>query len=146
MPDTPAADRPATPTVTRTAELAAPIDEVRAALADPELLGAWLGPWTPTGDGTATVRTDDGVVRRVRLLPSTSNDRVRWRWWPEDDRGAISDVTIELTPTATGTVLTLTETVCSTDGRAAPALDGLGWAIALLALEVAVALRTVVRV
>lgn len=66
----------------RTTVLPADIDEVRRALLRPELLSAWLGPWTDRGDGTAIVVTDDGVTRLVSGHRSDDDGAVRWNWSP----------------------------------------------------------------
>ncbi len=140
--------------VTRTTHLGAAPDDVRRALDDADLLSAWLGPWTPIGADRAQVTTDDGVVRSVRREPPERDGEIRWAWWPGTDEDEASTVVISVVPEGDGTRLTVVETAnraasasASADGRpAALALDGLGWTIAVLALEIALAVRCAVRV
>ena len=138
------------PEVTRSTHLDAAPDEVRRALEDADLLSAWLGPWSPTGADRAVVTTDDGVDRSVRREPPEHDGEVRWTWWPSGDAGAASTVVITVAPDGAGSRLTVTETACaSTAISGAPrgvALDGLGWTISLLALEIVLAVRCAIRV
>ena len=85
--------------ITRTTLLDASPDEVREALTDPELLSAWLGPWSDD-----TVVTDDGVTRSVRRTESG------WIWWPEGDESSASEVVYTIVPEDGRTRLTITET------------------------------------
>lgn len=138
--------------VTRSTHLDAAPDEVRRALDEAELLSAWLGPWSPTGADRAVVTTDDGVDRSVRREPPEHDGEVRWTWWPSDDEGAASTVVITVVPDGAGSRLTVTETArasasaSTTRSTTGVALDGLGWAISLLALEIVLAVRCAVRV
>lgn len=136
---TPDANPDGTPAVTRTVELDAAPDDVLAALTDPELLSAWLGRWTPTDDGGATVLTDDGVVRTVADL-EVAGSSVRWTWAPADDPRRRSSVSIGLVEIGGGTRLTLTECAPAGSAPAAlasadPACSGVPWAPALAALR-----------
>ena len=139
-----AAAMPATaPVVHRTLHLDVDPDAVREALTDPGLLSAWLGRWTadPEDPSAAWVITDDGVARRVRHLRADERS-VRWEWAaePADPDAAVphSEVVITFAPTSDGgTDLQLTERA---RGEIV-ALDGFGWAVATLALEVALAVR-----
>ncbi len=86
------------------------LDAVREALLDPELLSAWLGPWTDLGDGEARVVTDDGVTRHVSDHHLDLDGGVRWSWAPlgqPDDR---SEVTVELEQLDVGTRIVIHET------------------------------------
>jgi uncharacterized protein YndB with AHSA1/START domain len=102
-----------TPSVTRDVDLDASVDAVWDALTEPATLAEWMGgPATldarPGGDGRLTdVETD--TVRRVLVTESTPGRRLSFTWWPEDDRGAASEVRFDLSPTGDGTRLRVTE-------------------------------------
>lgn len=97
-------------TTTTNLELDAPADLVMAALEDADLLTAWLGEWTDHDDSTATVRTDDGIVRTVTDR-GWFGDELRWRWHHYSDESTASEVTIRLVPLDGGvTRLTVRET------------------------------------
>lgn len=142
--------------VERAVELDASLDEVLAALSDPELLSAWLGAWTEDRSG-ATVRTDDGVLRRVTDR-RWHTDGVEWRWHDDRDADAASTVRITLEPSSGGTRLVVRETACSTGVRATAApettaartravvLDPAAWLANLLALGAVLAASSLVRV
>jgi uncharacterized protein YndB with AHSA1/START domain len=138
--------------VERAVELDASLEAVRDALSDPELLAAWLGPWTEDGSGT-TVQTDDGVVRRVTDR-RVHADGVEWRWHDEGDTDAASTVRITLEPLAGGTRLVVRETACSATTASVAAttrersvvLDPATWLANLLALGAVLAASSLVRV
>jgi len=98
--------------------LDADIERVVDALRSPDLLGAWLGNWTPDGDdsSSATVVTDDGRTRRVEHLAPTPDGAVRWRWAPVADPTLVSEVRFTVTREAGRTRLTVTETLLAGHG------------------------------
>lgn len=82
--------------IQRTTVMPASSDEVRSALSDPELLSAWLGPWTEQHDGTAIVVTDDGIARRVSGRRANADGSIRWTWAPIGSPEDSSDVELRL--------------------------------------------------
>lgn len=107
--DAPAAETAATAdaaTVERSTMVPAPPDEVLAVLSDPDVMPVWLGEWS---SDDATVRTDDGVLRRV-TEHRVGDDHVRWTWSPEHDPEDRSDVVLTVAPAGPHTHLTVTET------------------------------------
>lgn len=102
--------------VRRTLDLTAAPDEVWEVLVDDQERAAWFGGPTrlqpaPGGDGWFTDST--GVRRAARVEDIIDERRLSWTWW-EDDRGdtdgsSASRVTIDLTPTPSGTRLVVTE-------------------------------------
>lgn len=137
--------------VERAVELDASIEAVREALSDPELLSAWLGQWDDGPSGT-TVRTDDGVRRRVTDRREHTHG-VEWRWHDEQDDSAVSTVRITLEPHEGRTRLVVRETACAATGAAGAAgrvrsvvLDPAAWLANLLALGAVLAASSLVRV
>lgn len=141
------------PQVHHTVELDADVDAVLEALRDPELLAQWLGRWTTDAEdaSSATVVTDDGIARRVRGLRQVG-DTISWTWSPDDDPDQHSEVRIEVVPTEDGrSRLTVHEhlvagagQVRASVGGAGTALLSTGWVVALLMLQLLVALRAAV--
>jgi hypothetical protein len=141
----------AAPAVERAVDLDLDADAAVQAVTSAERLSDWLGRWSETDEG-ATVVTDDGVVRAVRDLVRGPRGTT-WTWAPAHG-GPSSTVTIEVTPLEDGrSRVTVRETVTGaaldgahaddgTAGTAGIALDGLGWAVCLLALEIAAAARS----
>lgn len=82
--------------IQRTAVLPATPDQVSDAVSDPDLLSAWLGPWTDRADGTAIVLTDDGVARRVTDRTVEPDGSVRWTWAPLDAPDDSSSVVLHI--------------------------------------------------
>jgi uncharacterized protein YndB with AHSA1/START domain len=77
------------PLVERTVELPASVEEVWAALTEPDRLSAWVGgrvvelECRPGGRGL--VRRDDGAVRRLAVEAVDPVRRLVLRWWPFED-------------------------------------------------------------
>ncbi len=109
--------------VHREIQLDADLEQVWAALTDPDELASWMGgpvdlDVRPGGAGCFT--DDDGTVRHACVGTVDPEHRLSLRWWPDD--GAVSEVTFELCPTETGTRLVVTETPLeSTTAQACPA-------------------------
>lgn len=107
----------ATPTVDvveRSVVLDAPPADVRPFLDDESLLGLWLGDTVSDDSDTTRVRTDDGVVRVLERTDTEgdhigSPDTVTWRWYPEGDADAVSDVRFVMHPFGSRTRLVVTE-------------------------------------
>ncbi len=97
--------------IERTAIVPGDLDAVRDALLAPELLSAWLGPWTDHGDGHARVVTDDGVTRRVSDHHLDADGHVRWTWSPLDDPECRSEVVVHLEDLDAGTQVVIRETL-----------------------------------
>jgi hypothetical protein len=95
----------------RSAIVPGDLDAVRDALLDPELLSAWLGPWTDRGDGGARVVTDDGVTRDVSDHHFDAEGRIRWTWSPLDDPAQRSEVVVHLEQGDDGTTIRILETL-----------------------------------
>ena len=82
------------------------------ALTEPELVGGWFGAqvvWELAPGGAARFVDDDGSVRGGRVDTVAPGRELRFRWWPEDDEGATSEVTYVLDPDEDGTRLRVTE-------------------------------------
>lgn len=151
MADDRTAPDPTVPQVHHTIELDADVDTVLEALHDPELLAHWLGAWTQDAHdpSAATVRTDDGVARRVRQLRH-GDDSVSWSWSALDDPSSTSEVHIVVAPSEDGrSRLTVHEHLvagpgpvsASAGGAASAALLSTGWVVALVMLQVLMVLR-----
>jgi uncharacterized protein YndB with AHSA1/START domain len=150
--DRPAPD-PTAPQVQHSIELDADVDAVLDALNDPDLLAQWLGVWTAddTDPSSATVVTDDGSVRRVRDVRHGARS-ISWTWSTDSDPDAASQVCIEVVPTEDGrSRLTVHEHLIAGAGQVrgsasgtSTALLSTGWVVALLMLQVLVALRAAV--
>ncbi|MEA2902497.1 MAG: hypothetical protein QOH36_2384 [Actinomycetota bacterium] len=102
-----------------------PPDRLWQALTEPESLAGWFGAeveWDLTPGGRAHfVDADEGD--REGLVDDVSPGRhLRFRWWPEGDEEAASEVSYRLDPDDEGTRLTVTErrlaTAPSTNARA----------------------------
>ena len=96
--------------IERSATLPGDPDSVREALLSPELLSAWLGPWTDEGDGRSLVVTDDGVTRRVSGHSLDPDGNVRWHWAPLDAPDQTSEVVVHLDDHQGGTRILIRET------------------------------------
>jgi uncharacterized protein YndB with AHSA1/START domain len=150
--DRPAPD-PTAPEVRHSIELDADVDAVLEALNDPELLALWLGMWTTdeADPSSATVVTDDGAARRVRDLHHGASS-ISWTWSTDSDPDVASQVRIEVVPTEDGrSRLTVHEHLIAGAGQVRASASGTpaalrstGWVVALLMLQVLVALRAAV--
>lgn len=142
------------PAVERSVALDATVDEVLAALDDPELLSAWLGAWSDDldGRGGAAVVTDDGIVRRVADRRSGVTTR-SWTWRPTDAPDEASTVTFTVRDDGGLTVLTVREdrvgvraAASAVAAGAAATAPSVPWLRQLLALGAVLALGAPVRV
>jgi len=125
------------PLVQRAIELEASLDEVWAALTEPERLSAWVGGAVleleirPGGRGT--VRREDGAVRRVVVEAVAPERRLALRWWPFDDGagpspvGSGTRVEFRLEPVADGVLLHVVERGPLVLGSLAPRADAESW-------------------
>lgn len=100
--------------VERSVEIDADLDEVWRVLTQPDQGegGGWLGSSVeldlrPGGGGR--VVDDDGAVREVLMAEVDAPVRLTWHWWHED--GPLSTVEITATPTSTGTIVRVVETL-----------------------------------
>lgn len=105
--------------VERTTTLAVDCATAREAMLDPELLSAWLGAWTPQRDGSASVRTDDGVLRRVTGHHVDEHGDVRWTWSAEDGSDGSSQVVVRFEQVGDSTRVVVREAT-ALDARLAP--------------------------
>ena len=89
-----------------------PADRLWEALTEPDSLAGWFGAdveWDLTPGGTARfLGTDDGD-RHGLVDDVAPGRRLRFRWWPDDDEEAVSEVSYQLDPEDEGTRLTVTE-------------------------------------
>lgn len=122
--------------VTRSVEVEAAVDEVWSAITDSDLRAHWLDD-------------DDARARTLRFDQVDTDRRLVWTWWrPGDELGA-STVEVELTPTAVGTRVVVTETLAASGPPLGPARasasagamqavaarSGRAWGYRLLGLE-----------
>lgn len=142
MDETPIDVPTASPAITRTLTLDAPISDVWDELTDAEALADWLGlvvDGSVAAGATGTHR-EDGIERDVRFLDVDVARGVSWRWGDDGDAATVS---ITLATDGDTTTVTVTETwgaaaSCSvTEARADGSFDA--WDRRLLGLE----LRTV---
>jgi uncharacterized protein YndB with AHSA1/START domain len=116
--------------IRRRVELPGGPDRLWTELTDPESVADWMGTtveWELTPGAPARFTGDDGS-RRVGLVEEVRpGERLRFRWWPEDDTGQVSEVTYDLEPHGDGTLLTVTERPTGSDHPAAPAHDAVAW-------------------
>ncbi|HEX6569861.1 MAG TPA: hypothetical protein VF015_11870, partial [Acidimicrobiales bacterium] len=73
--------------VTRSVEVDADLADVWRSVADPGERALWLDD-------------PDATDRRIRVDESTPEHRLVWTWWPRDDEGDASTVSVVLTPAA----------------------------------------------
>jgi uncharacterized protein YndB with AHSA1/START domain len=106
------------PLVERTIELAAPLDDVWAAITQRDQLSAWVGGEVTELDvcagGRGSVRRADGAMRRLLVESVDLGRRLVLRWWPFEDgfpTGPASGTRVEflLEPTEGGTSLRVVE-------------------------------------
>jgi uncharacterized protein YndB with AHSA1/START domain len=102
--------------------IAAPIEDVWAAVVDPASLAEWFGADVlefDAGDGgRLVIRTDDGFVRRASVEECRRPDRLVLRWLPIEERPdgsthPLVQTTVEITlhEIADGTLVTIVETL-----------------------------------
>lgn len=81
-------------------------------LSDPELFKRWMGPGASLGPASVEVNYPSGQTARGALRESVPGERIVFGWgYVDNTHGLAPDsttVTIQLTPTATGTTVTLT--------------------------------------
>jgi len=75
-------------------------------LSDPELFKQWMGPGAMIDATQVAVQYPNGQTARGTLFESTPNERIVFGWGY--DAPDTTKVTIQLTPTASGTKVTLT--------------------------------------
>jgi uncharacterized protein YndB with AHSA1/START domain len=103
--------------VERRVELAAPVDEVWAALTNRARLSTWVGGSVEELDlrpgGRGLVRRSDGAVRRLVVDAVEPERRLALRWWPFEDgfpqAGRGTRVEFDLEPSGSGTRLRVVE-------------------------------------
>ena len=94
-------------TVTRTIMIAAPIDKVWSAVAEPEHVSRWFGRLELDGSGagaTGTISWPDGARIPIRVETADEPRTISYRWGNDDASGTVS---AELDD-ATSTVFTFT--------------------------------------
>jgi uncharacterized protein YndB with AHSA1/START domain len=106
------------PLVERTIELAAPVEDVWAAITQRDQLSAWVGGEVTELDvrpgGRGSVRRADGATRRLLVEGVDPGRRLVLRWWPFEDglpTRPASGTRVEflLEPTQGGTSLRVVE-------------------------------------
>jgi uncharacterized protein YndB with AHSA1/START domain len=136
----------ALPVVVRDLELALEPAEVWALVSNAEGLATWLGEdvrFEPSEGASGAVLTGDGTRRALRVDRVEAGRSLAFRWWTDDAPAAATEVTFELTPTAEGTSLRVTERPVA--GARACAVAGAGatrWDASLLVLEAGALLRS----
>jgi uncharacterized protein YndB with AHSA1/START domain len=92
-------------------DIAAKPETVFRFLSDPELFKQWMGPGAILSATAVAVHYPNGGAARGTLKESVPNQRIVFGWGYEDGAHGLqpdaTTVTIELTPTATGTRVTL---------------------------------------
>ena len=104
--------------VTRSVELDAPVDDVWAAVTEPDALGEWLEgdvEIDPRPAGRVSLVERDGTVRRGTVETVVPERELVFRWTSEEGRSRVRFV---LEPLDDGTRLTVVETEMSAAGRA----------------------------
>ncbi|MCP2635341.1 SRPBCC domain-containing protein [Microbacterium sp. HD4P20] len=109
-------------TVTRTITIAAPLDKVWSAVAEPEHVSRWFGRLELDGAGpgaTGTLSWTDGPRIPIRIEAVDEPHSISYRWGNDDASGAVSAeldlatstvFTFTLVATDEGTELTVVET------------------------------------
>jgi uncharacterized protein YndB with AHSA1/START domain len=89
-----------------------PPDRLWEALTEPESLAGWFGAdveWDLTPGGRAHFAGADEGDRDGLVDDVSPGRHLRFRWWPEGDEEAASEVSYRLDPEDAGTRLTVTE-------------------------------------
>ena len=129
--------------VRREVDLASEVDDVWAALTDPQQVGAWFGAevaWEVEPGAPLTIgEADDGAAPREGRVEEVDPGRLlRFRSWPVDGGAGsgASVVTYVLAPTPLGTHLVITERPLPPfrPGATALAASGGGWDVRLVGL------------
>ena len=102
--------------IRRTLELDCTVDELWRLVSEPDEIASWLGrdvvlDLRPGGRGRLT--DDDGTVRHLAIDDVVEGELLTFRWWPEDDEQATSDVVFTIEPAKFGSRLVITETAAS---------------------------------
>ena len=101
------------PTVRRVLDLECSPAELWRLVTDDGLLSTWLGHdvvLDPRPGGAGRLVDDDGRVRNVAVREVTTDERLAFAWWPEDDEQAVSEVVFTVEPTVgEGSRLVITE-------------------------------------
>ena len=92
------------------------MDELSRLVSEPDQIASWLGrdvvlDLRPGGQGRLT--DDDGTVRHLAIDDVVEGEHMTFRWWPEDDEQAASEVVFALEPAERGSRLLITETASS---------------------------------
>ncbi len=95
-------------------ELVFPVtaDRLWEALTEPDSLAGWFGAqveWDLTPGGAARFVGAEEGDRHGLVDDVAPGRRLRFRWWPDDDEEAVSEVSYELDPEDEGTRLTVIE-------------------------------------
>jgi uncharacterized protein YndB with AHSA1/START domain len=105
-------------------------DRLWEALTEPDALAGWFGAeveWDLTPGGRARfVGAHDGD-RHGRVDDVAPGRHLRFRWWPDDDEEAVSEVSYRLDPEEMGTRLTVTERRVAAAPSARACLTTGGW-------------------
>jgi uncharacterized protein YndB with AHSA1/START domain len=100
--------------VEREVSLEASVEQVWAALTEPDGLSRWLGGAVSELDirpgGRGSMRRSDGAVRRIAVEVVEAPRRLRFRWWPFAEPGAVTPLgssTVEFRLEEVGDITTL---------------------------------------
>lgn len=105
----------------RSIEVEAPPAEVWELLVDDEERAGWFGgdtTLTPTPGGDADFTEPDGTRRRGTVEEVDPDRRLSWVWWPDGDEDGASRVRVDLTPTPSGTRISIVEVPLAPVARA----------------------------
>lgn len=128
--------------VRRSVTVDAPVDDVWEVVIDDDERTGWFGgptELTPEVGAPAHFTGPDGTRRSARIDSVLPGRHLGWTWWGDDDDGATSRVTIDLTPSPTGTRIDVVETPLQ---ARACAFGGGGVVDPLLELEHRLLIRT----
>jgi uncharacterized protein YndB with AHSA1/START domain len=131
--------------IERNVTLPADLETAWELLTRPDDLAAWLGAEVvldPTPGAAGLVVDHDGTRRPLVIDEVDAGSRLSWRWWTEDDR-EVSRVEIVLSPTSTGTRVTIVEQALPTARASARA--SAAWSHRLLHLEALLLVAAAVR-
>ncbi|HEY3942653.1 MAG TPA: SRPBCC domain-containing protein [Acidimicrobiales bacterium] len=92
-------------------------------VADPASVSSWFGAavdWDLVPGAPARFAGGEDGDRAGRIETVVPGRHLRFRWWPEDDAEACSEVALVVEPVGEGARLTVTERPVGTGGAAVP--------------------------
>jgi hypothetical protein len=127
--------------VTRSVPTDLPVDELWALVGDGERWVEWMvdGAEIAVQPGS-TGTVDDQGRRRTVVVDDVSDGRVAFTWWPEGDADRTSRVELVVLPTATGSILRITERFATSASASTVATAGIAWDVRTLLVVLAACL------